>query len=52
MIKHMLPRSRNPDLATQLEFESAYQGLAATTDDFREGVTSFLEKREPRFTGK
>jgi 2-(1,2-epoxy-1,2-dihydrophenyl)acetyl-CoA isomerase len=52
MIKHMLNRSLNTDLATQLEFESAYQGLAATTDDFREGVTSFLEKREPRFTGK
>ena len=40
------------DLATQLEFESAYQGLAATTDDFKEGVYSFLEKRDPHFTGK
>ena len=42
----------NTDLATQLEFESAYQGLAATTDDFKEGVYSFLEKRDPHFTGK
>ncbi len=41
MIKHMLNRSLNTDLATQLEFESAYQGLAATTDDFKEGVYSF-----------
>mgnify|MGYP002682700734 FL=1 len=52
MIKHMLNRSLNTDLATQLEFESAYQGLAATTDDFKEGVYSFLEKRDPHFTGK
>jgi len=52
MIKHMLNRSLNTDLATQLEFEAAYQGLAATTEDFREGVMSFLEKRPAHFTGK
>ena len=52
MIKHMLNRSLNTDLATQLEFEAAFQGLAATTEDFREGLLSFLEKRDPHFGGK
>ncbi|MGB5216913.1 MAG: enoyl-CoA hydratase-related protein [Smithella sp.] len=52
MIKHLLNRSLNTDLVTQLEFEAAYQGLAATTDDFKEGVVSFLEKRDPCFRGK
>lgn len=52
MIKRLLNRSFNSDLATQLDFEAAYQGLAATTDDFNEGVCSFMEKRAPRFCGK
>lgn len=36
------------------QVESALRANAEirTTDDFREGVTSFLEKRKPRWTGK
>jgi 2-(1,2-epoxy-1,2-dihydrophenyl)acetyl-CoA isomerase len=52
MIKRLLNRAFDSDLLTQLDFEAAYQGLATSTEDMREGWTSFLEKREPRFQGK
>jgi 2-(1,2-epoxy-1,2-dihydrophenyl)acetyl-CoA isomerase len=52
MIKRLLNRSFDSDLQTQLEFEAAFQGLATSTEDMVEGVTSFLEKRNPNFQGK
>lgn len=39
------------DFATQLELEAKLQGEAGRSADFREGVTAFLQKRAPRFTG-
>ena len=35
-----------------LTFESTLFGLLATTEDMREGMTAFLEKREARFQGR
>lgn len=35
-----------------LRFEAAAFGLTASTEDRREGVRAFLEKRKPVFTGK
>jgi len=52
MIKRLLNRSFDSDLATQLDFEAAYQGLVTSTEDIQEGWTSFFEKREPRFKGR
>ncbi len=40
------------DLARQVHFEMYLNQLAHTTEDYKEGVTSFLEKREPKFMGK
>jgi 2-(1,2-epoxy-1,2-dihydrophenyl)acetyl-CoA isomerase len=39
-------------LREQLALEAQLQHEAARTDDFIEGVTAFVEKREPRFEGK
>jgi enoyl-CoA hydratase/carnithine racemase len=37
--------------AQGLEFEATLFGLCAATEDMREGMAAFLEKRPPRFTG-
>jgi 2-(1,2-epoxy-1,2-dihydrophenyl)acetyl-CoA isomerase len=49
---------RQLDDGMQLTFEEALEGearaqhIAFTTDDMGEGILAFLERREPRFTGK
>jgi 2-(1,2-epoxy-1,2-dihydrophenyl)acetyl-CoA isomerase len=42
----------NCDLNTQLDRELDYQFRAADSEDYAEGVASFLEKRAPDFKGK
>lgn len=50
--KQALNASMSNELEQQLQLEDQLQWQAAHTDDYREGVAAFLEKRIPTFTGK
>jgi 2-(1,2-epoxy-1,2-dihydrophenyl)acetyl-CoA isomerase len=52
MTKRLFDHADTATLDEQLELEAQLQSAAAQTDDFREGVTAFLEKRSPSFTGR
>ncbi len=50
--KQALNKSIENTLEQQLHAEDELQQKAALTKDFKEGVTAFLEKRKPNFTGE
>ncbi|MDQ2719258.1 MAG: enoyl-CoA hydratase-related protein [Bacteroidota bacterium] len=50
--KQALNLSLVNNLEQQLQTEDDLQQKAARTNDFREGVSSFLQKRKPSFTGQ
>ncbi len=52
LIKRTLNKSLTSDLSTLLEYEAIIQQIASETEDHREGIQSFLEKRQPTFKGK
>jgi 2-(1,2-epoxy-1,2-dihydrophenyl)acetyl-CoA isomerase len=51
MTKQLFDHAWTARLEQQLEREAQLQAAAVRTDDFREGVAAFLEKRAPDFKG-
>ena len=51
MIKELFNKSMTNDLESQLALESKLQIEAAQSDDYKEGVAAFIEKRQPNFKG-
>lgn len=50
--KKLLRAALTNNLYQQQELEAMYQLLAWSSDDFREGIAAFSERRRPQFTGK
>jgi 2-(1,2-epoxy-1,2-dihydrophenyl)acetyl-CoA isomerase len=50
--KTLLRLSENSRLEEHLAAERHMISISGATEDFREGVTAFTEKREPRFKGR
>jgi 2-(1,2-epoxy-1,2-dihydrophenyl)acetyl-CoA isomerase len=52
MIKMLVHKAQQQDLAEHLMQASRAQNLARRTEDHKEGVRAFLEKRKPNFKGR
>jgi methylglutaconyl-CoA hydratase len=52
MTKKLLCNFAVPEMARELELAAAQSAQIRTTEDFREGLASFLEKRAPRWRGR
>jgi enoyl-CoA hydratase/carnithine racemase len=52
LIKENLNRAAERSIEENLDAESITQALTIASDDTREAVAAWIEKREPRFTGR
>lgn len=52
LIKTMLNKSYQSSLPEMLEYEAYCQEMAGFSDDYKEGILSFIEKRKPNYSGK
>jgi 2-(1,2-epoxy-1,2-dihydrophenyl)acetyl-CoA isomerase len=51
-VKQAMRQSFDNDLDAQLALEAMLQGICGQTEDFREGVAAFLQKRAAKFNGR
>ncbi|MBI2891838.1 MAG: enoyl-CoA hydratase/isomerase family protein [Nitrospirae bacterium] len=52
LVKRAVYRQVESDLRAALEYEALCQTLVTQTEDLVEGVSAFIQKREPEFKGK
>ena len=52
MMKRIFTKSLTCDLDSLLDYEAYMQEIASETEDHKEGIKAFIEKRKPEFKGK
>jgi enoyl-CoA hydratase len=52
MIKNAVYKGLNSDIEIVMQYEAMAQGVCRASEDFKEGVSAFLQKREAQFKGR
>ena len=51
LTKRLLNESSTNQLYDQLDLEKKFQAISANTEDHKEGINAFFEKRIPKYKG-